>query len=118
MRWTMPSDRVPEAWFNVGPHLREPLQPPLHPATKEPVGPDDLAPLFPMALIGQEVSAEPWIDIPGEVLDILRMWRPTPLVRATRLEAALGTPARTYDKDESGSPPGSAKPTTAAPTAF
>ena len=65
MRWTLPPERVPEAWFNVVPHLPAPLQPPLHPATKEPVGPDDLAPLFPMALIAQEVSAEPWIDVPG-----------------------------------------------------
>ena len=89
--------------------MPEPLQPPLHPGTKEPVGPDDLAPLFPMALIAQEVSAEPWIDIPGEVLDILRLWRPTPLVRAERLERALGTPARIYFKDESVSPAGLAQ---------
>jgi tryptophan synthase beta chain len=118
MRWLLPSDRVPEAWFNVAPHLPEPLQPPLHPGTRQPVGPDDLAPLFPMALIGQEVSAEPWIDIPGEVLDILRLWRPTPLVRARRLEEALGTPARIYYKDESVSPAGSHKPNTAVPQAF
>jgi tryptophan synthase beta chain len=117
-RWTLPSDRVPEAWFNVVTHLPEPLQPPLHPATRQPVGPDDLAPLFPMALIGQEVSAEPWIDIPGEVLDIFRLWRPTPLVRARRLEEALGTPARIYYKDESVSPAGSHKPNTAVPQAF
>jgi len=82
MRWNLTVDQVPSAWFNVAPHLPAPMQPPLHPATKEPVGPDDLAPLFPMALIGQEVSADPWIDVPGEVLDILRLWRPTPLVRA------------------------------------
>jgi tryptophan synthase beta chain len=118
MRWTLPSDRVPEAWFNVVPHLPEPLQPPLHPGTKEPVGPDDLAPLFPMALIGQEVSAEPWIDVPGEILDVLRLWRPTPLVRAERLERALGTPARIYYKDESVSPAGSHKPNTAVAQAF
>ena len=118
MRWTLPPDRVPEAWFNVVPHLPAPLQPPLHPATKEPVGPDDLAPLFPMALIAQEVSAEPWIDVPGEVLDVLRLWRPTPLVRARRLEQALGTPARIYYKDESVSPAGSHKPNTAVPQAF
>jgi tryptophan synthase beta chain len=117
-RWTLPSNRVPEAWFNVAPHLPEPLAPPLHPATREPVGPDDLAPLFPMALIGQEVSADPWIDIPGEVLDILRLWRPTPLVRASRLEQALGTPARIYYKDESVSPAGSHKPNTAVAQAF
>jgi tryptophan synthase beta chain len=117
-RWTLPPDRIPSAWFNVVPHLPTPLDPPLHPGTREPVGPDDLAPLFPAALIGQEVSAEPWIDVPGEVLDILRLWRPTPLVRATRLEAALGTPARIYFKDESVSPAGSHKPNTAVPQAF
>ena len=117
-RWTLPSDRVPTAWFNVAPHLPVPLAPPLHPGTKQPVGPDDLAPLFPRALIGQEMSAEPWIDVPGEVLDILRLWRPTPLVRARRLEHALGTPARIYYKDESVSPAGSHKPNTAVPQAF
>src|SRR5580698_8459150 len=114
MRWTLPSDRIPTAWFNVAPHLDEPLQP----GTMQPVGPDDLAPLFPMAIIGQEVSAEPWIDIPGEVLDVLRLWRPTPLVRAERLERVLGTPARIYYKDESVSPAGSHKPNTAVPQAF
>jgi tryptophan synthase beta chain len=117
-RWTLPPDRVPDAWFNVVPHLAQPPEPPLHPATREPIGPDDLAPLFPMALIGQEVSAEPWIDVPGEVLDILRLWRPTPLHRAVRLEKALGTPARIYYKDESVSPAGSHKTNTAVPQAF
>jgi tryptophan synthase beta chain len=117
-RWTLPQDRIPSAWFNVVPHLPKPVDPPLHPGTREPVGPDDLAPLFPLALIGQEVSAQPWIDIPGEVLDILRLWRPTPLVRAVRLERALGTPARIYFKDESVSPAGSHKPNTAVPQAF
>jgi len=117
-RWTLPADRIPPAWFNVVPHLPTPLQPPLHPATRQPVGPDDLAPLFPMALIGQEVTAEPWVDIPGEVLDVLRTWRPTPLVRARRLEQALGTPARIYFKDESVSPAGSHKPNTAIAQAF
>jgi tryptophan synthase beta chain len=92
--------------------------PPLHPGTQQPVGPDDLAPLFPMALIAQEVTTDPWVDIPGEVLDILRLWRPTPLVRAERLERALGTPARIYYKDESVSPAGSHKPNTAVPQAF
>jgi len=117
-RWTLSPDQIPTAWFNVAPHLPTPLQPPLHPATREPIGPEDLAPLFPMALIGQEMSAEPWIDVPGEVLDILRLWRPTPLVRAVRLERALGTPARIYFKDESVSPAGSHKPNTAVPQAF
>src|SRR3954452_19880240 len=113
MRWLLSSDRVPEAWFNVVPHLPEPLQPPLHPGTKQPIGPDDLAPLSPMALSGQEVTAEPWVDVPGAVLDIVKLWRPTPLVRATRLEQALGTQARIYLKDESVSPAGSHKPNTA-----
>jgi tryptophan synthase beta chain len=117
-RWTLPPDRIPSAWFNVAPHLPEPVDPPLHPGTREPVGPADLAPLFPMELIGQEVSTAPWIDVPGEVLDILRLWRPTPLVRAERLERVLGTPARIYFKDESGSPSGSHKTNTAVPQAF
>ena len=118
MRYLLPDDQMPTAWFNAVPSLPEPLQPPLHPATREPVGPDDLAPLFPMALIGQELSTAPWVDIPGEVLDILRLWRPTPLVRAERLERALGTPARIYFKDESVSPAGSHTPNTAVPQAF
>ena len=118
MKWNLSSDQMPTAWFNVAPHLIEPMQPPLHPATREPVGPDDLAPLFPMSLIAQEMSAEPWIDIPGEVIDVLRLWRPTPLVRARRLEQALGTPARIYYKDESVSPAGSHKPNTAVPQAY
>ncbi len=118
MRWNLTPEQIPTAWFNVLPRLTEPLPPPLHPGTREPVGPDDLAPLFPMALIGQEVSAEPWIDVPGPVLDVLRLWRPTPLVRARRLEEALGTPARIYYKDESVSPAGSHKPNTAVAQAF
>ena len=117
-RIVLSEEQLPTAWFNVLPVMPEPLQPPLHPATREPVGPDDLAPLFPMGLIAQEVSTDQWIDIPGEVLDILRLWRPTPLVRAERLEAALGTPARVYYKDESISPAGSHKPNTAVAQAF
>jgi tryptophan synthase beta chain len=117
-RWDLPVDAIPSAWFNVLPRLATPLEPPLHPGTREPIGPDDLAPLFPMALIAQEMSAEPWVDVPGPVLDIYRLWRPTPLVRATRLEAALGTPARIYFKDESVSPAGSHKPNTAVAQAF
>ena len=118
MRFDLPQSEIPTAWFNALPRLPEPLQPPLHPGTREPVGPDDLAPLFPMALIGQEMSADPWIDVPGEVLDILKLWRPTPLVRAVRLEQELGTPARIYFKDESGSPAGSHKPNTAVAQAY
>jgi tryptophan synthase beta chain len=117
-RWTLPPGEIPSAWFNIAPYLPTPLAPPLHPATREPVGPDDLAPLFPAALIEQELTTAPWIDVPGEVLDILRLWRPTPLVRAIRLERALGTPARIYFKDESGSPAGSHKPNTAVAQAF
>ncbi len=109
---------MPSAWFNILPRLATPMDPPLHPGTREPVTPDDLAPLFPMELIMQEMSPEPWIDIPGEVMDILRLWRPTPLVRARRLEQLLGTPARIYYKDESVSPAGSHKPNTAVPQAF
>ena len=118
MRFELPADGIPTTWFNVLPRLPEPLQPPLHPATNEPVGPDDLLPLFPMALIEQEMTAAPTVEIPGEVLDVLRLWRPTPLVRAVRLERALGTPARIYFKDESVSPAGSHKPNTAVPQAF
>ncbi len=118
MRWDLPVSDMPTTWFNVVPFLPVPLEPPLHPATRQPLGPDDLAPLFPMALIGQEVTTEPSVEIPGEVLDVLRLWRPTPLVRATRLEKALGTPARIYYNDESLSPAGSHKPNTAVPQAF
>ncbi|GIU84419.1 MAG: tryptophan synthase beta chain 2 [Acidimicrobiales bacterium] len=109
---------MPTAWFNILPRLESPPDPPLHPATREPVGPEDLSPLFPLGLIEQEVSTSPWIDIPGEVLDILRLWRPTPLVRAERFERELGTPARIYYKDESVSPAGSHKPNTAVAQAY
>lgn len=111
-------NEMPDAWYNAIPELPEPMQPPLHPGTREPLGPDDLVPLFPMGLIAQEASADTWVSIPGEVIDILRMWRPTPLVRAERLERMLGTPARIYYKDESVSPAGSHKPNTAVPQAF
>lgn len=118
MRFHLGPDEIPTAWYNSLPRLPEPLQPPLHPATRQPVGPADLAPLFPEALIAQEMSAEPWIDIPGAVIDAYRLWRPTPLVRAVGLEKALGTPARIYFKDESGSPAGSHKPNTAVAQAY
>jgi tryptophan synthase beta chain len=118
MRYLMTPDAMPSAWFNVIPHLPQPLASSVHPGTGEVVGPEDLAPLLPRALIGQEMSAEPWIDIPGEVLDVLRLWRPTPLVRARRLEQALDTPARIYYKDESVSPAGSHKSNTAVAQAF
>ncbi|MDZ7676196.1 MAG: TrpB-like pyridoxal phosphate-dependent enzyme [Acidimicrobiales bacterium] len=108
----------PTQWYNVIADLPEPMAPPLHPGTHEPVGPDDLAPLFPMALIEQEVSAERYIDIPGGVLDVYRLWRPSPLFRAHRLEQALGTPARIYYKYEGVSPAGSHKPNTSVPQAY
>src|SRR5882724_195546 len=117
-RFVLGQDALPTAWYNALPDLPEPLQPPLHPGTKEPVGPDDLAPLFPMALIEQEMTGAPTVEIPGAVLDIYRLWRPTPLVRARRLEESLGTPARIYFKDESVSPAGSHKPNTAVAQAF
>lgn len=109
---------MPTQWYNIIPDLPEPPPPPLHPGTKQPVGPDDLAPLFPQALIAQEVSGESYIDIPDEVQDVYRLWRPSPLYRAHRLERALGTPARIYYKYEGVSPVGSHKPNTAVPQAF
>ncbi len=109
---------MPTQWYNIIPDLPEPPPPPLHPGTKQPVGPDDLAPLFPMALIMQEVSTDSYIDIPAEVLDVYRLWRPSPLYRARRLEKALDTPARIYYKYEGVSPAGSHKPNTAIPQAY
>ena len=109
---------IPQQWYNIQADLPEPLAPPLHPGTGQPLGPADLAPLFPMELIKQEVSAERWVDIPPEVLQVYQLWRPTPLVRAHRLEKELGTPARIYYKNESVSPPGSHKPNTAVAQAF
>jgi tryptophan synthase beta chain len=115
------ADQLPSAWHNILPDMvgagMQPL-PPLHPGTKEPVTPDLLEPLFPMALIQQEVSTDPEIDIPGPVLDVYRLWRPTPLFRALRLERALDTPARIYFKYEGTSPAGSHKPNTAVAQAF
>ncbi|MBN2292678.1 MAG: TrpB-like pyridoxal phosphate-dependent enzyme [Pirellulales bacterium] len=108
----------PKAWYNLLADLPEPLPPPLHPGTKQPVGPDDLAPIFAQELIAQEMSPERWIEIPQEVQDVYDIWRPSPLVRATELEKALKTPARIYFKDESHSPPGSHKPNTAVPQAY
>jgi len=109
---------LPTAWYNIAADLPHPLQPPLHPGTGQPIGPDDLAPLFPMELIGQEVSQERWIPIPEEVREVYRLWRPTPLYRAHRLERALDTPARIYYKYEGVSPAGSHKPNTAVAQAY
>jgi tryptophan synthase beta chain len=109
---------MPTAWYNIVPDLPEPPPPPLHPGTGEPIGPADLAPLFPMALIAQEVSTERYIPIPEPVQEVYRLWRPSPLYRAHRLEKALGTPARIYYKYEGVSPVGSHKPNTAVPQAY
>lgn len=109
---------MPKEWYNVLPDLPEPLPPPLHPATQEPVKPEDLEPIFPKGLIQQEMSGERWIRIPEDVREIYRIWRPTPLVRAERLEKALKTPARIYFKYEGASPPGSHKPNTAVAQAY
>src|SRR6059058_3941061 len=109
---------IPTKWYNIQADLRTPLPPPLHPGTGQPIGPQDLAPLFPMALIAQEVSQERWLDIPEDVRDVLRLWRPSPLYRARRLERALDTPARIYYKYEGVSPAGSHKPNTAIAQAY
>jgi tryptophan synthase beta chain len=109
---------MPTRWYNILPDLPKPLPPPIHPATGQPVGPQDLAPIFPMELIKQEVSSERWIEIPEEVQDIYRLWRPTPLYRAYRLEKALETPAKIYYKYEGVSPTGSHKPNTAVAQAY
>jgi tryptophan synthase beta chain len=114
----LPGSEMPRKWYNIAADLPAPLPPPLNPATNEPIGPDALAPIFPENLIMQEVSTERWIDIPEEVLEILSIWRPSPLVRATRLEQYLDTPAKIYYKNESVSPPGSHKPNTAVAQAF
>jgi tryptophan synthase beta chain len=110
--------QIPTQWYNIVPDLPAPPPPPLHPGTREPVGPEDLAPLFPMALIEQEVTGERYVDIPGGVLDVYRIWRPSPLVRARRLEKLLDTPAKIFFKYEGVSPAGSHKPNTAVPQAY
>ncbi len=109
---------IPTKWYNIMADMPNLPKPPLHPATKQPVGPDDLTPIFPMALIEQEMTQERWIDIPEEVLDIYSLWRPAPLFRAHRLEKLLGTPAKIYYKYEGVSPAGSHKPNTAIPQAY
>ncbi len=117
-RFILDESRLPKEWYNIQADLPGPLPPVLHPVTLEPVKPEDLAPLFPMEVIRQEVSTERYIAIPPEVREIYRLWRPTPLVRAVRLEKALGTPAHIYYKNEGVSPAGSHKPNTAVAQAF
>ena len=114
----LPESEMPRQWYNVLPDLPTPMEPPLHPGTGKPVGPDDLAPIFPMPLIEQEVSQKGYIDIPEEVLEKYLLWRPTPLYRAYGLEKYLGTPARIYFKNEGVSPAGSHKPNTALAQAY
>jgi tryptophan synthase beta chain len=111
-------DEIPKQWYNIQADLPTPLQPSINPKTHQPIGPQDLAPIFPMPLIEQEVSQKRWIDIPDEVLEKYFLWRPTPLHRAYALEKALGTPGRIYYKNEGVSPPGSHKPNTAVAQAY
>jgi tryptophan synthase beta chain len=118
IKYVLDETRMPTTWYNIQADLPEPLPPVLHPGTKQPVTPDDLAPLFPMELIMQEVSQERTIEIPEEVQQIYRQWRPTPLYRARQLEKALDTPARIYYKYEGVSPTGSHKPNTAVAQAY
>uniref|UniRef100_A0A8J4M4U4 Tryptophan synthase beta chain n=1 Tax=Acidicaldus sp. TaxID=1872105 RepID=A0A8J4M4U4_9PROT len=118
VKYVLDETRIPKAWYNLVADLPRPPEPVLHPGTRQPIGPQDLEPLFPMALIQQEVSAERYIEIPGPVRDVYRQWRPSPLYRARRLERALDTPARIYYKYEGVSPAGSHKPNTAVPQAF
>ena len=117
-KFLLTEDQIPKGWYNIAADLPEPAPPVLHPGTGQPIGPDDLAPLFPMSLIMQEVSTDRDIEIPDPVRDVYRLWRPTPLHRARRLEKALGTPARIFYKYEGVSPSGSHKPNTAVPQAF
>jgi tryptophan synthase beta chain len=118
IKYTLDERDIPWHWYNIVADLPSPPPPVLHPGTQEPIGPDDLMPIFPMAVIEQEVSQEREIEIPGPVRDVYRQWRPTPLYRARRLEQALDTPARIYYKYEGTSPAGSHKPNTAIPQAF
>jgi len=117
-KYLLSESDMPTQWYNIIPDLPNPLPPPLNPQTMEPIGPEDLAPLFPMGLIMQEVSQDSFIDIPEPILDLYKLYRPSPLFRAVRLEKALGTKSRIYYKYEGGSPSGSHKPNTAIPQAY
>jgi len=118
IQYNLPQSRIPHAWYNIAADLPKPLAPPLHPGTGQPIGPQDLAAIFPMALIEQEVSGAPTIAIPEPVLEVMRLWRPTPLYRAHRLEKALGTPAKIFYKHEGVSPSGSHKLNTSVAQAY
>jgi tryptophan synthase beta chain len=117
-KFVLDESKMPRHWYNIAADLPKPPPPVLHPGTHQPVGPDDLAPLFPMELILQEVSSEREIEIPEPIREVFRLWRPSPLIRAHRLEKALGTPAKIYYKYEGVSPAGSHKPNTAVPQAW
>ena len=117
-KYLLSERELPKSWYNVIPDLPQPLSPPLNPATGQPASPGDLEAIFPHALIAQEVSSERLIPIPDPVLDMLRLWRPTPLHRAHRLEQALGTPAKIFYKNESVSPAGSHKLNTSIAQAY
>ena len=117
-KYVLSEDEMPTTWYNLVADLPEPPPPPLHPGTHEPIGPEALEPLFPMDLILQEVATERYIEIPGEVLDVYRQWRPAPLHRAHKLEESLGTTARIYYKYEGVSPAGSHKVNTSVPQAY
>jgi len=117
-KYLLNESQLPRSWYNIAADLPQPAPPVLHPGTLQPIGPDDLLPLFPLELIKQEVSTEREIEIPEPVRDIYRLWRPAPLYRAHRLEKLLGTPAKIFYKYEGVSPAGSHKPNTAIPQAF
>ena len=118
VKYLLSEKDLPKAWYNIAADLPKPPPPVLHPGTGKPVGPDDLAPLFPMELIQQEVSTQREIEIPEPVRKVYRQWQPSPLFRARRLEKALDTPARIYYKYEGVSPTGSHKPNTSVPQAW
>ena len=117
-KFVLDEERIPKAWYNIVPDLPAPPPPPLNPATLQPAGPDDLLPIFPPSIVAQEVSAERYIEIPEEIHQIYRIWRPTPLIRATGLEKALDTPAKIFFKNEGVSPAGSHKSNTAVAQAY
>ena len=118
VKYTLPESEIPTHWVNLMADIPGPASPPLNPATQEPAGPDDLTPIFPMGLILQEVATDPEVEIPEEVREMYKRWRPSPLFRARRLERVLDTPAHIYYKYEGGSPAGSHKPNSAVPQAF
>ena len=118
LKYLLPENRLPRAWYNIQADLPEPLPAVLHPGSRQPITADDLAPLFPQSIIEQEVSLAREIEIPEPVREVYRLWRPAPLHRARRLEQALGTPARIFYKYEGVSPAGSHKPNSAIPQAW